>query len=118
MQSRAIFFKKQVSEEEITIKKRWERWERWGTKWIRDRFVSSRYNIFIVEVMDTGLSLYWFDDGPEIPTESVEIGADKIVEFEVCIRELRLRGDQVVCDYLAGFFPDLQKYWLENYGGI
>jgi hypothetical protein len=94
------------------------RWERWGNEWIKDRFVSGQDNIFITETTETGIRLYWFDDGPEIPTESVEIGKTKVVEVEKRVSELKGQGGQAVCEYLAGFFPDLRKYWLYKYGGV
>jgi hypothetical protein len=94
------------------------RWERYGDEWIRSRFVSDQDNIFITEAEGNGLRLYWFDDGPEIPTDSVEIGEAESAEFESRVTELALRGDQAVCEYLAGYFPDLQKFWTDKYGGI
>jgi hypothetical protein len=95
-----------------------ERWERYGNDWIKDRFVSAQDNIFIIEVMENGLCLYWFDDGPELPTESVGLMESKVVELERQILELKSQGNQPVCEYLAGYFPELQDYWLRKYGGI
>jgi hypothetical protein len=94
------------------------RWERYGDEWIKSRFVSGQDNIFITEAEGNGLRLYWFDDGPEIPTDSVEIGEDEIAEFENRLSALALLGDQAVCEYLAEYFPDLRKYWLDEYGSI
>jgi hypothetical protein len=94
------------------------RWERFGNEWINKRFVSSNYNIFITEIIKNGVCLYWFDDGPEIPTESVDLDNTKFIEMERNISELINRGEQAVCNYLASFFPELQKYWVDNYGSI
>jgi hypothetical protein len=93
-------------------------WERFGNDWINKRFVSGQDNIFIVENTENGACLYWFDDGPEIPTESVNLDNKEVAEMEKRIAELNNQGIHAVCDYLAGFFPDLQKYWMDNYGGV
>jgi hypothetical protein len=94
------------------------RWERYGDGWIRDRFVSKHKNIFITEITETGLRVYWFDDGPEIPTDSIELNKAEAAELETQIVKLREKGGQAVCEYLADFFPDLKQFWLDKYGGI
>jgi hypothetical protein len=94
------------------------RWERFGDNWVNKRFVSGNDNIFIVEIVKNGTCLYWFDDGPEIPTESVYLDSEKSGEMEKNIAETIGRGEQAVCNYLAGFFPELRKYWMDKYGGI
>jgi hypothetical protein len=95
-----------------------DHWERYGNDWIADRFVSAQDNIFIIEVMKNGLRLYWFDDGPELPTESVELTGSKAAELVRWILELKPQGNQPVCEYLAGYFPELQDYWLKKYEGV
>jgi hypothetical protein len=105
------------------------KWERFGGDWIRDRFVSKKDNIFIIEAVDggsiyypanteKGLELYWFDDGPEVPTDSLFFGGSLAAGLEKRLEELKAAGDQAVCEYLAGFFPGLQEYWLNKHGGI
>jgi hypothetical protein len=94
------------------------RWEHFGDEWIDKRFVSGNYNIFITEIIENGVCLYWFDDGPEIPTESIYLDSEKSGEMEKNIAELGDQGEQAVCNYLAEFFPELRKYWMDNYGCI
>ena len=90
----------------------------WGNDWIKERFVSGQHNIFITETINNGLRLYWFDDGPEIPTEAVELDAVKTAELESRVSELKGQGNQAVCEYLAGYFPELNEFWMTKYGGI
>jgi hypothetical protein len=94
------------------------KWERFGDEWIDKRFVSEKDNIFIIENTGIGACLYWLDDGPEIPTDSLNLDSKKVAEIKKKISELSVQGNQSICNYLAGFFPSLQKYWLDKYGGI
>lgn len=95
-----------------------KKWERWENDWIKDQFISNQGNIFVIEITAIGFCLYWFDDGPEVPTDSVDIKKNIAIDLDKRLSELRVSGEQVVCEYLAGFFPVLQKYWLDSYGGI
>jgi hypothetical protein len=94
------------------------RWERFDDEWIDKRFFSGNGNVFIIEIIESGACLYWFDDGFEIPTESIYLDNEKAVEMEKAIAEMSGLGEPSVCDYLSRFFPELRKYWIDKYGGI
>jgi hypothetical protein len=94
------------------------RWERFGTDWIDMRFRSKMDNIFILEKENGGTTLYLFDDGPEIPTTSIELAGDEEKRMRSGIEERKQKGasEQDICEFLFGYFPDYQDYWEKEYG--
>jgi hypothetical protein len=107
------------------------RWERFGNDWIERRFVSEMHTIFIIETVlkgsveefggsKSGTHLYCFDDGPEIPTEGIflEPESARIMRKDVDELEKSDAGEQAICEYLFGYFPELRKHWLGEYGKL
>jgi hypothetical protein len=92
------------------------RWERFGEDWIDMQFTSKMHNIFILEKTEEGTILYCFDDGPEIPTESVYLEEKEDEKLRSGIKRIEKTGSQAVCEFLFDYFPGIRDHWKNNYG--
>jgi hypothetical protein len=97
-----------------------KRWERFGDNWIDMRFRSKMDNIFILEKEGDGTTLYLFDDGPEIPTTSIDLAGDEEKRLRDGIEERKQKNTSVqeICEFLFGYFPDYRDYWKKVYGEL